>query len=155
MHDSAPAAPRPGIAQADAAQTGSAVQADTAQSGALRADTTQSIPYRSDANSMAASTGSAMLVAVLLLAALALALHFAKRRGLLDRWIVAAPGRASGRLDMQVVRALRVSPKTTVYRIRDADRHYLLVESLAQTTLTPLSDDDTAIHNDEEHDDAH
>ena len=155
MHDSAPAAPRPGIAQADAAQTGGAVQADTAQSGALRADTTQPIPYRSDANSMAASTGSAMLVAVLLLAALALALHFAKRRGLLDRWIVAAPGRASGRLDMQVVRALRVSPKTTVYRIRDADRHYLLVESLAQTTLTPLSDDDTAIHNDEEHDDAH
>lgn len=161
MHDSAPAAPRPGIAQADAAQTGGAVQADTAQSGAVRADTTQRtdttqpIPYRSDANSMAASTGSAMLVAVLLLAALALALHFAKRRGLLDRWIVAAPGRASGRLDMQVVRALRVSPKTTVYRIRDADRHYLLVESLAQTTLTPLSDDDTAIHNDEEHDDAH
>ena len=135
--------------QANAAQSGAA-PIDTTQ----RTDTTQPIPYRSDANSMAASTGSALLVAVLLLAAFAFVLHFAKRRGLLDRWVVAAPGRASDRLEMQVVRALRVSPKTTVYRIRDADRHYLLVESLAQTTLTPISDEDTPIRNDEEHDDA-
>lgn len=145
MHDPAPAA----------ARSEAVAHPVAAQIGAARADATQPIPYRSDANSMAASTGSALLVAVLLLAVLALALRLAKRRGLLDRWIVAAPGRASsGRLDMQVVHALRVSPKTTIYRIRDADRHYLLVESLAQTSLTPLSDEDIPIRNDEEHDDA-
>jgi len=143
MRDSAPAAARSGIAQSDAAQI-----------GAARADATQPIPYRSDANGMAESTGSALLVAVLLLAVLALGLRYAKRRGLLDRWIVAAPGRVDGRPDMQIVRALRVSPKTTLYRIRDADRHYLLVESLAQTTLTPISDEDLPLHNDDGHDDA-
>lgn len=127
----------------------------TAESlGAARADTVQPIPYRSDANGMAASTSSALLVAVLLLAALALALRYAKRRGLLDRWIVAAPGRVAGRPEMQVVRALRISPKTTLYRIRDADRQYLLVESLAQTTLTPIPDEDLPLHNDDGHDDA-
>jgi hypothetical protein len=124
------------------------------QLGAARADTAPPIPYRSDANGMAASTGSALLVAVLLLAALALGLRYAKRRGLLDRWIVAAPGRVSGRPDMQIVRVLRVSPKTTLYRIRDADRHYLLVESLAQTTLTPIPDEDLPPHDDDGHDDA-
>jgi hypothetical protein len=124
------------------------------QLGAARADTAAPIPYRSDANGMAASTSSALLVAVLLLAALALGLRYAKRRGLLDRWIVAAPGRVAGRPDMQIVRALRVSPKTTLYRIRDADRHYLLVESLAQTTLTPIPDEDLPPHNDDGHDDA-
>lgn len=133
------------------AQT-AAANGRTAESlGAARADTAQPIPYRSDANGVAASTGSALLLAVLLLAALALGLRYAKRRGLLDRWIVAAPGRVAGRPEMQVVRALRISPKTTLYR----HRQYLLVESLAQTTLTPLSDEDTPIRNDEEHDDAH
>lgn len=125
-----------------------------AQIGAARADTAQPIPYRSEANGLAASTSGALLVAVLLLAAFALALRFAKKRGLLDRWIVAAPARVAGRPDMQVEYALRVSPKTTIYRIRDADRHYLLVESLAQTTLNPISDDDLTIRNDDAHHDA-
>lgn len=118
--------------------------------GTARADIAQPIPYRSEANGMAASTGSALLAAVLLLAVFALALRFAKKRGLLDRWIVAAPSLVAGRPDMQVERALRVSPKTTIYRIRDADRHYLLVESLAQTTLTLISDDDITTRNDDD-----
>jgi hypothetical protein len=123
-----------------------------ARNDAVRHDAAQPIPYRSEADGMAASTGSALLVAVLLLAACAIALRFAKQRGLLDRWIVAAPGRAAGRPQMQVVHALRISPKTTLYRIRDADRHYLLVESLAQTTLTPLSDDIPTADDDEHND---
>lgn len=113
----------------------------------------QPIPYRSDADGMATSVTGALLVAVLLLAVVALALRFAKRRGLLDRWIVAAPGRTAERTQMRVVHALRVSPRTTLYRIRDADRQYLLVESLAQTTLTPLSDRDIPVGTDDEHDD--
>lgn len=128
-------------------------ESTTVEVGAVRSDAAQPIPYRSDASGMAASMTGALLVAVLLLAVLALALRFAKRRGLLDRWIVAAPGRAAERTQMRVVHALRVSPKTTLYRIRDADRQYLLVESLAHTTLTPLSDRDMTIGTDDERDD--
>jgi hypothetical protein len=165
MRESTPAPARseamPGKAAAVAVQPATAEAKPvaeppaTARLGTARADTAQPIPYRSDSSAgIAASTGSALLVAILLLAMFALALRFAKRRGLLDRWIVAAPARVAGRPDMQVVRALRVSPKTTIYRIRDADRDYLLVESLAQTALTPLSDEGIPIRNDDEHNDA-
>lgn len=130
-----------------------AEQSAVARIGAAHTEAARPIPYRSESGAMATSTGSALLVAVLLLAVFALALRFAKRRGLLDRWIVSAPTRGVGRADMQVERALRVSPKTMIYRIRDADRHYLLVESLAQTTLTPLSDEDIPIRNDDQHHD--
>lgn len=133
--------------------TPTTVQPAIARVGAARNDAVQPIPYRSDANGMAASTGTALLVAVLLLAMCAVALRFAKQRGLLDRWIVAVPGRVAGRPQMQVVHALRISPKTTLYRIRDADRQYVLVESLAQTTLTPVSDDHISNQADDEHDD--
>jgi hypothetical protein len=159
--EAVPAEATPVQTAAAAAQTAkgeakpiAAEQPAIARIGSAHADAAQPIPYRSDANGLAASTGSALLVAILLLAAFAFALRFAKRRGLLDRWIVAAPARVAGRPDMQVELALRVSPKTTIYRIRDAGRNYLLVESLAQTTLTLLTNEDTSIQNDDEHDDA-
>lgn len=81
-----------------------------------------------------------MFAAILLLALLVVALQLARRRGLLDRWIVATPARAAGRPQMQVEQALRVGPKTMVYRIRDGERRYLLVESTVQTTLAPIAD---------------
>lgn len=138
-----------------------------------RAETAQQpIPYRDEGGGLAADAGGAVFAAILLLALLVVALQFARKRGLLDRWIVAAPARAAGRPQMQVEQALRVGAKTMLYRIRDGERRYLLVESTAQTTLVPVSDvqashlpveeiendvaatpDDSA-HDHREHDDA-
>jgi hypothetical protein len=106
-----------------------------------RAETAQqAIPYRDEGGGLAGDAGGAMFAAILLLALLVAALQFARKRGLLDRWIVAAPARAAGRPQMQVEQALRVGAKTMVYRIRDGERRYLLVESTAQATLVPVSD---------------
>ena len=106
-----------------------------------RAETAQQpIPYRDEGGGLAADAGGAVFAAILLLALLVVALQFARKRGLLDRWIVAAPARAAGRPQMQVEQALRVGAKTMLYRIRDGERRYLLVESTAQTTLVPVSD---------------
>ena len=103
-----------------------------------------SIPYRHEGGGLVASATGALVVAALLLGGLYLALRFARQRGLLDRWIVAMPAAAGAATPapLTVERALRVSPKTSVYRIRDGARRYLLVESLAQTTLVPLPDED-------------
>lgn len=106
-----------------------------------RASTVQQpIPYRDEGGGLAADAGGAVFAAILLLALLIVGLQFARKRGLLDRWIVAAPARAAGRPQMQVEQALRVGAKTMVYRIRDGERRYLLVESTAQTTLVPVPD---------------
>ena len=102
------------------------------------------IPYKHEGGGLAASATGAMVVAALLLGGLYIALRFARQRGLLDRWIVAAPradADAAEPAPLRVERVLRVSPKTSVYRIRDGARRYLLVESLAQATLVPLPED--------------
>lgn len=107
------------------------------------------IPYRSESGGAIATTGGALAFTGLLLALLVVGLRFAKKKGLLDRWIVALPARAIGGSVMRVERALRVSPRTTIYRIHDAGRHYLLVESLANAKLVPLNDDDSHPETDE------
>lgn len=105
-----------------------------------RAETMQQpIPYREDGGGLAADAGGAVFAAILLLSLMVVALQFARRRGLLDRWIVATPARTAGRPQMQVEQALRVGAKTMVYRIRDGEQRYLLVESTAQTTLVPVA----------------
>lgn len=114
----------------------------TSAPGSPRAETAQdAIPYRKQNDSLAVDAGGALLAAGLMLALVVVALRYAHRRGLLDRWVVAAPKRSGERPRMRVESAARISPKTMLYRVRDGDRHYLLVESIAQTQLIPIDDD--------------
>ncbi|MFZ5636612.1 MAG: flagellar biosynthetic protein FliO [Pseudomonadota bacterium] len=107
-----------------------------------RAETSKpSIPYRDEGGGLAADAGGAVFAAFVLLALLVVALQIARKRGLLDRWIPAAPARAEGREPMRVEEALRVGPRTTLYRIRDGGRRYLLIESTAQARLVPIEED--------------
>ena len=102
------------------------------------------IPYRHEGGGLVASATGAMVVAGLLLGGLYAVLRIARQRGLLDRWIVATPSASAGataHAPLTVERALRISPKTSVYRIRDGARRYLLVESLVQATLVPLPEE--------------
>jgi hypothetical protein len=95
----------------------------------------KTIPYREENGSLAVDAGSALLTAILLLGLMAIALRFAQRRGLLRRWVGVAAQRGNDISGMKVEHALRISPKTMVYRVRDGESHYLLVESLAQVQV--------------------
>lgn len=106
-----------------------------------RAEVARPIPYRSESEGVASSAGGAIFAALLLLGLFTAVLVIARRKGLLDRWIGAPPVGRPERARLRVEHALRVSPKTMLYRVRDGERSYLLVESLAQATLHPVEDD--------------
>lgn len=91
--------------------------------------TTQPIAYRPDSSGIAGSAIDVLLVLVLLLGAtFALAL-LAKRKGWLQRWTLGASSLVPTRSGLRVEQALRMSPRTTLFRVVDGDRSYLLVES--------------------------
>lgn len=108
------------------------------------------IPYRNESGTVAMPALGALVVTVLMLALFAAALNFARRRGLLDRWIVAPRVADDGRPALRIEQSLRVGPRTTVHRIRDGERHYLLVESLAPSArLLPIDEVPNGISRDE------
>lgn len=90
----------------------------------------RAIPYRESAEVSGGDIAGAFGFALLLLAtALGLA-WFARRRGWLQRWGAAA--RTAGRpqlSSLRVEQALRISPRTVLFRIADGERTYLLAES--------------------------
>ncbi|MGN6151017.1 MAG: hypothetical protein ACTHOH_03275 [Lysobacteraceae bacterium] len=99
------------------------------------------IPYRSEKGAIGSPALGALAVTVLMLALVVAVLRFARAKGWLDRWIVAPPVAADGRPPLRLERSLRVGPRTTVHRIRDGERSFLLVESLAPSaSLHPLDE---------------
>lgn len=116
------------------------------------------IPYRKEGGAAGGSLMGVLAITVLMLAAFVVVLRLAKSRGLLDRWIVsgsaAAPASKTGQDAIRVEQVLRVSPRTMLYRIRDGERRYLLVESIAaHAQLHPLRDGDGALSPHDGHDD--
>lgn len=108
------------------------------------------IPYRHESGAIAMPALGALVATVLVLAVFAAALKFARRRGLLDRWIVAPRVADDGRPALRVEQSLRVGPRTTVHRVRDGERRYLLVESLAPSVrLLPIDEVSAGISHDE------
>lgn len=90
----------------------------------------RAIPYRESAEVSGGDIAGAFGFALLLLAAALALAWFARRKGWLQRWGAAA--RTSGRpqlASLRVEQALRVSPRTVLFRIADGDRTYLLAES--------------------------
>jgi hypothetical protein len=104
--------------------------------------TPEPIPFRSESTGAGSGAVGAFGVTVALLAACVWLLHLAKRRGWLARWVVAAPPRPAADAPLQLEQALRLSARTTLYRVRDGGRTVLLVESLAPVaTLHGLAAD--------------
>jgi hypothetical protein len=109
------------------------------------AATPQPIPYRKESSGVGGSVIGVLLVTVVVLAVFVLVLRMAKSRGMLDRWVVAPLPRDAVRQALQVEQSLRVGSRTTVHRIRDGGRRYLLVESMAPgVQLLALEDDHPA-----------
>jgi hypothetical protein len=107
--------------------------------------TPQPIPYRKESSGVGGSVIGVLLVTAVLLAAFVLVLRMAKSRGMLDRWVVAPLPRDAVRQALQVEQSLRVGSRTTVHRIRDGGRRYLLVESMAPgVQLLALEDEHPA-----------
>lgn len=90
------------------------------------ADAGPPIPFRAESNGGSADGMHALMVTVLLLCMACAVLWTAKRRGLIERWIVPRPAKkAEGGLILE--QTLRLSPKTSLYVLGDgADRHFVI-----------------------------
>jgi hypothetical protein len=93
------------------------------------------IPFRKTAASGPEVFG-VLVTTVLVLAAFAALAVFARRRGWLDRWVGQAPLAADNKRRLAVVETLRISRKTTLYRVRNGDSEFLLAESSAPLQLS-------------------
>ena len=100
------------------------------------------IPFRPESRTLASEVAGVLITLIILLAACLMLVAIAKRRGWLDRWTTAkVPSSARGST-LAVNQVLRVSRKTTLYRISDGHERYLVLESSAVTQLTVLTEDE-------------
>lgn len=117
--------------------------AHTAAAAAAPAQTQASVAarpirFREESGGVADSATGVLLVLALLLGGCLAALLWAKKKGWLDRWI-AGPGAApAGAGGLRVEQALRLSPRTVLYRVGDGHERYLVVESTVSAQLTAL-----------------
>lgn len=101
------------------------------------------IAFREEGSSTGADAAQALGMTVLLLAVVVVGLWAARRRGWLQRWLGAAVlARPADSSDLKLVHTLRLSPRTSVYRIQNGSKSFLLVESSAQVTLQRVEEHD-------------
>ncbi|MFC0677994.1 hypothetical protein ACFFGH_09085 [Lysobacter korlensis] len=82
------------------------------------------------------TAGGSLAVLGALVAVLALAvvgLWLAQRRGWLKAWTAIKPAAAAQRLVVE--ERVRLSPKTVIYRVRDAEHSFHVIESTAHVTV--------------------
>lgn len=96
------------------------------------------IRFREEGGSVADSATGVLLVLVLLLGGCLALLLWAKKKGWLDRWIANAGASAPDAGGLRVEQALRLSPRTVLYRVGDGRERYLVVESTVSARLTAL-----------------
>lgn len=90
----------------------------------------QAIPFRPEYRGSGSSAVDVLLILVLLLGSFVAVLWFARKKGWLDRWIVAAPGvGVTKRAGLELEQVLRLSQKSALYRINDGSTRYLVLES--------------------------
>jgi len=99
------------------------------------------IPFRKSAATSGPEIFGVLATTLLVLAGFAAFAVFARRRGWLDRWVGRAPLAADNPRKLAVIETLFVSRKTTIYRIRNGEREFLLAESTSPLQLTPASAD--------------
>jgi hypothetical protein len=92
--------------------------------------TSQAIPFRPEYRASGSNAVDVLLILALLLGSFVVALWFARKKGWLDRWIVAAPGiGATKRAGLELEQVLRLSQKSALYRVNDGSTRYLVLES--------------------------
>ena len=95
------------------------------------------IPFRKTAVVSGSEVAGLVITTLLLLAVIAVSAWFARRQGWLDRWIGGAQPAVNSKRSLAVLEVLRISRKTTLYRLSNGTREFLLAESSAQIQLSP------------------
>jgi len=100
------------------------------------------IPFRKSAAASGPEVFGVLVTTMLMLAVFAGLAVFARRRGWLDRWAGPAPSASDSKRKLAVIETLRISRKTTLYRVSNGEREFLLAESsaplqLSQTAIEP------------------
>lgn len=97
------------------------------------------IPFRHTSIVSASELSGILIATVLVLSVFAVSAWFARRKGWLDRWSTdAGKSRVSGR-SLVVLEVLRISRRTTVYRIASGKQEFLVAESSSPVALTATS----------------
>lgn len=108
----------------------------TAASAASPGVASAPIPFRKTAVTSGPEVLGTLAITLLVLAGFAALAWYARRRGWLDRWVTHAPSTAAGNRKLSVIEVLHVSRKTTLFRVSDGQREFLLTESSVQVQLT-------------------
>ena len=95
------------------------------------------IPFRKTSVVSGSEVFGMLVTTVLILAAVAALAWFARRQGWLDRWTGGVPSARDPKRSLAVREVLRISRKTTLYRVSSGGREFLLAESSAQIQLSP------------------
>lgn len=95
----------------------------------------QDIPFRPEGPGLASSALDVTMGLVVVLGLALAGLLFARKKGWLERWTGAATPAAP---TLRIEQRLRLSPRTMLYRVRDGNARYLVLESSANARLHPL-----------------
>jgi hypothetical protein len=140
----APATASPAAAPAAPAAVEAAhVPASTRSPPDAATGTTAPIPFRRSEATSGPEVFGVLATTLLLLSAFYGLAWYARKRGWLQRWGITAdaPGSVPARR-LQVLERLPLSRRTTLFRVRDGEREYLLAETsagavqLAATTVS-------------------
>lgn len=99
--------------------------------------TSPPIPFRKTSVVSGSEVFGMFITTALVLAALAALAWFARRRGWLERWTVGTTSAPGGKRSLTVLEVLRISRKTTLYRVSNGKHEFLLAESNGQIQLSP------------------
>jgi hypothetical protein len=100
-----------------------------------------SIPFRKTSIVSGSEVFGMLIATCLVLAAFAALAWFARRHGWLDRWTGGAVADRDAKRSLVVQEVLRISRRTTLYRISNGTREFLLAESSAPIVLAPVQVD--------------
>lgn len=96
------------------------------------------IPFKAENGGATASLALPLLLAVVLLALAVGLLWVARQKGWLRRWSAAPPAAGERADGLQVEQVLRLSPRTRLYRLRDGEHRFAVLESTAHASIVPL-----------------
>lgn len=98
------------------------------------------IPFREASTTSTPEVAGILAITLLVLAAFAGLAWYARRKGWLDRWATKRALLSPGQTGLVVLESMRLSRKSTIYRVTDGSREYLLVESELNVDLVPVTE---------------
>lgn len=96
------------------------------------------IPFREEPATLSGDPLGVFLALVAVLGVAVAGLWIARKKGWLDRWIAARALREGGG-DVRVEQAVRLSPRSVLFSIRNGNQRVLLIESIANVSVVAVA----------------